>query len=149
MIAERRANGCDGRTDFLSRLMLARDEEGMGMSDRQLRDETLTLLLAGHETTALALSWTFHLLGQDAEIRQRLAAEIRDVAGDRVVTVDPRICIGQRFAMIEAMLILATIAQRFDAKWLPERPVIPFPSITLRPKGGVWVRLSGDSGSLH
>ena len=53
----------------------------------------------------------------------------------------PRICIGQRFAMIEAMLLLTTIAQRFSAVWLSDRRVTPFPSITLRPKGGVWLRI--------
>jgi cytochrome P450 len=54
----------------------------------------------------------------------------------------PRICIGQRFAMIEAVLILATIGRRFSFTWQRDRPVTPFPSITLRPKGGVWVRLN-------
>ena len=53
----------------------------------------------------------------------------------------PRICIGHRFAMMEAVLILATMAQRFSMEWQSDRPVTPFPSITLRPKGGVWVRL--------
>ena len=63
----------------------------------------------------------------------------------------PRICIGQRFAMIEAVLILATIAQRFSFTWQSDRPVTPFPSITLRPKGGVWVRLNERAGAkaLH
>ena len=54
----------------------------------------------------------------------------------------PRICIGNRFAMMEAMLILATIVQRFRLEWLCDRPVVPFASITLRPQGGVWVRLA-------
>jgi cytochrome P450 len=239
MIAERRTNGYADRIDFLSRLMLARDEKGMGMSDRQLRDETLTLLLAGHETTALALSWTFYLLGQHPEVGRKVAEEVLELAGDHDVTVDdmanlkvtesvileamrlyppawaigrenvapfalrgytftpgttilivpwalhrdarhfaepeefkperwldglarrlpryaympfgggPRICIGQRFAMIEATLILATIAQRFGVEWQRDKPVTPFPSITLRPKGGVWVRLSDQRRRLH
>jgi cytochrome P450 len=51
----------------------------------------------------------------------------------------PRICIGNRFAMMEAILITATIAQRFRLEGQNDRPVIPFPSITLRPGGGVWV----------
>jgi cytochrome P450 len=51
----------------------------------------------------------------------------------------PRICIGNRFAMTEAILITATIAQRFRLEGQNDRPVIPFPSITLRPRGGVWV----------
>jgi cytochrome P450 len=61
----------------------------------------------------------------------------------------PRICIGQRFAMIEATLILATIAQRFGVEWQRDKPVTPFPSITLRPKGGVWVRLSERRAQLN
>jgi cytochrome P450 len=51
--------------DLLSMLMQARDENGQAMSDRQLRDEIVTLLLAGHETTALALSWASYLLGNN------------------------------------------------------------------------------------
>ena len=54
----------------------------------------------------------------------------------------PRLCIGSRFAMMEAVLLLAAIAQRFHLSLVPERPVTLFPSITLRPKDGVWVRLS-------
>jgi cytochrome P450 len=53
----------------------------------------------------------------------------------------PRICIGNRFAMMEAVLILATVAQQFRLECHPDRPVQPKPSITLRPGGGVWVRL--------
>jgi cytochrome P450 len=53
----------------------------------------------------------------------------------------PRICLGQRFAMMEAMLVLATMLQRMDATWEGERPITPQPSITLRPKGGVWLRV--------
>src|SRR5262249_39384627 len=52
----------------------------------------------------------------------------------------PRICIGNRFAMMEAVLILATVASRFRLEWQKDRVVAPFPSITLRPKDGIWVR---------
>lgn len=86
IIAERRQTGYEHRTDFLSRLMAARDENGNGMSDQQLRDEAITLLLAGHETTALALSWTFLLLGQHPEVHHRLAEEIDKTVGERPVT---------------------------------------------------------------
>jgi cytochrome P450 len=231
IIAERRANGFANRNDFLSRLMAARDENGQTMSDRQLRDEAVTLLLAGHETTALTLSWTWYFLGQHPEIDRRIAAEIAEIVGDRPVTVDdlpklkftesvileamrlyppawtigresldefelggykfkagttvfmspwvlhrdpryfedpetfrpdrwmsdlarrlpryaympfgggPRICIGQRFAMIEATIILVTMAQQFSIELQRDHTVTPFPSITLRPKGGVWARL--------
>jgi cytochrome P450 len=54
--------------DLLSRLMLARHEDGTRMSDRQLRDEVMTLYLAGHETTSLTLSWTWYLLAQHRRV---------------------------------------------------------------------------------
>jgi cytochrome P450 len=231
MIAERRASGVESRTDFLSRLMAARDDAGRPVSDKLLRDEAITFLLAGHETTALALSWTWFLLGQHPDAETRLAAEIGEVLGDRPATADdiprlkftesvvteamrlrppawaigrestqavelagysvpegttflivpwvlhrdrryfdepetfrperwmgnlarelprfaympfgggPRVCIGQRFAMMEAILVLTTMAQRFSMEWQKDRTVKPFPSITLRPNGGVWLRI--------
>jgi len=221
--------------DLLSILMSARDETGQPMPDRQLRDEAVTLLLAGHETTALALSWTFYLLGRHPDVDAELAAEVQSVLNDREATVDdlprltftehvvteamrlyppawffgrealhdcevggyptragttvlvspwvlhrdprfydapdafrpgrwsndlarklprfaympfgggPRICIGNRFAMMEAVLILATVIQRFRLEWQSDRPVVPRPSITLRPQGGVWVKLLARS----
>jgi len=82
IIAQRRASAEDPG-DLLSMLMQARDEEGRGMTDRQLRDETLTLLLAGHETTAVALTWTWYLLAQHPEVLRRLRAELEEVLGDR------------------------------------------------------------------
>ncbi len=218
--------------DLLSMLLESRDEAGRGMSDRQLRDEAITILLAGHETVALALSWTWYLLSQHPTAEQQLVDELRRVLGDRLPCVSdlpalrytervikeamrlyppvysfgreavddceiggyavpagttlfmspwvmhrhpryfeqpdaflperwdgdlverlpkfayfpfgggPRLCIGSRFAMMEAVLLLAAIAQRFHLSLVPERPVTLFPSITLRPKDGVWVRLS-------
>jgi cytochrome P450 len=238
MIAERRTSGLENRDDCLSRLMAARDEAGRPMSDTLLRDQAITLLLAGHETTALALSWTWFLLGQHPDAEARIAAEIAQVLGDRPATADdiprlkftesvvmeamrlfppawaigresaqqvelggysfpagttilispwvlhrdpryfsepeafrperwmgnlarelprfaympfgggPRICIGQRFAMIEAILVLATMAQRFSIEWQARRKVAPFPSITLRPDGGVWVKIK-ERRTLH
>ena len=75
MIEERRKSGVD-RGDLLSMLLLAQDEEGGGgMSDRQVRDEAMTLFLAGHETTANALSWTWYLLAQHPDVEQRLHDE--------------------------------------------------------------------------
>ena len=77
LIAERRASG-DDRGDLLSMLLLAHDTEGdgTGMSDLQLRDEAMTLLLAGHETTANLLAWSFYLLSQHPEAEAKLHAEI-------------------------------------------------------------------------
>jgi len=75
--------------DVLSRLLLAKDEEtGLGMDDQQLRDEIVTLLLAGHETTSNALSWTWYLLAQHPAVEQRLHAELDEVLGGHVPTVE-------------------------------------------------------------
>ncbi len=64
-------------------LLAVRDEEtGEGMDDEQLRDEVLTLILAGHETTANALAWTWYLLGQHPEVERNLHAELDEVLGD-------------------------------------------------------------------
>ncbi len=231
IIHERQDDPAD-RGDLLSMLMQARDDQGRPMSHRQLRDELVTLFLAGHETTAIALSWTFYLLSQHPEVEAELVAELGTVLGGRPPTVDdlgrlkvtemvvqeslrlyppafvigreavadceiggyrvprgsvvfisqwvlhrdpryfdrpaeflpqrwadglserlpryvympfgggPRICIGNRFAMLEAMLLLATIAQKYRMSWQRERPLRPFLSITLRPRGGVPMRLS-------
>jgi len=88
LIAQRRAEGRD-TGDVLSMLLLARDEEdGAGLTDRQVRDETMTLIAAGHETTANALAWTFYLLARNPGPRDRLLAELRDVLGGRPPAVD-------------------------------------------------------------
>lgn len=88
IIQERRLHPAD-QGDFLSMLLLAQDEEtGYRMNDRQVRDQVLTLLLAGHETTAKALSWTFYLLTQHSEVEDRLAAELVAVLNGRPPTVD-------------------------------------------------------------
>jgi cytochrome P450 family 135 len=75
-IAERRATGVDGREDILSLLIAARFEDGEAMSDRELRDQLVTLLLAGHETTATALAWTLDLLVRHPAALARLTAEV-------------------------------------------------------------------------
>jgi cytochrome P450 len=230
IIAERQADADVDRGDLLSMLMLARDDDGKPMTAKQLRDEVITLLLAGHETTALALSWTWYLIAQHPEADAKLAAELRDVLGGRAPAAGdlprlryteqvvmeamriyppawgfgrealadfeiggytisagttvvispwvshrnpryfadpaafrperwdndfaatlprfayipfgggPRICVGNRFAMMEAVLILATVAQRFQMALASDQPVVPQPSITLRPQGGVWIK---------
>ncbi len=83
MIAERRANPGE-HLDLLGLFMDAVDEEGQGMSDRQLRDEALTMLTAGHETTAMALTWTLYLLAQHPAVARQLEAEV-DALGDKDV----------------------------------------------------------------
>jgi cytochrome P450 len=229
-VAERRADPRD-RGDLLSMLLAARDEDGRGMSDTQLRDEVVTIFLAGHETTAIVLSWAWYLLARHPEMEGRLGAELDAVLGGRAPTADdlpqlvyaeqvvkeamrlyppayvigreavaeceiggwrvpagatifisqwamhrdprffadpeafrperwtkeleetlpryaylpfgggPRVCIGNRFAMMEAVLLLATVAQRFRLQLASAEEIQPFPSVTLRPTGGVPVRL--------
>jgi cytochrome P450 len=97
LIRARRAEPED-RGDLLSMILNAVDSEagaghGQGMSDRQARDELVTLFLAGHETTAIALSWTFYLLSQNPDARRRLESELDGVlgapgAGARLPTMD-------------------------------------------------------------
>ena len=88
MIEERRRTGRD-YGDLLSMLLLAQDEEdGGGMTDKQVRDEALTLFLAGHETTATALTWTWYLLSQNPEAERRLHEEIDRVLNGRVPGFD-------------------------------------------------------------
>ena len=231
IIRQRRAGGED-TGDLLSMLMAARDEDGSGMTDRQLRDEILTFLLAGHETTAVSLSWTWYLLSQHPEVEQKLREELTQVLGGRAPRLEdlprlpytdkvvkesmrlyppawslartvtkevelggyrlpvganvvmsqwilhrdprffeqpeqfnpdrwtaeaaqrlprfayfpfgggPRLCIGASFAMMEANLLLAAIAQRFQLRLAPGHSVAALPSITLRPRYGMRMTLS-------
>ena len=80
MIAERRATG--PRDDLLS-LLLAAQEDGAGMTDTQVRDEAVTLFLAGHETTSNALTWTWWQLSRHPEVEARVHAELDEVLGER------------------------------------------------------------------
>jgi cytochrome P450 len=84
MIEEHRSSGRD-QGDLLSMLIMARDEEDQGarMTDGQIRDEAITIFLAGHETTALALTWTWYLLSQHPEVERRVRQELREVLGNR------------------------------------------------------------------
>jgi cytochrome P450 len=232
MIAVRRQRGED-RGDLLSILLQARDaDDGTRMTDRQVRDEVMTLFMAGHETTAVALSWTWYLLAQHPEVEARLIEELRAVLGGRAPTAadlprlpytemvvtesmrlyppayalgrqaasatevaghplragvivilptyvvqrdprwfeepeafrparweddggrrlpryayfpfggGPRLCIGNGFAMMEACLLLAAIAQRFRLALVPGQRVTPTPYVTLRPEPGLRMRLA-------
>jgi cytochrome P450 len=225
-IDERRRTGED-RGDLLSMLMAAQDDDnGSGMSDKQLHDEAMTVFGAGHETTSGALTWTLYLLSQHPEIEAKLHEEVDRLNGraptfadlpnlpysDMVVKeamrlfppawgvtrepiedvtpggyavkkgavvfiniygihrderffpnperfmperfspeneksipkyaylpfgAGPRVCIGNMFAMMEARLILATIAQRFKLALAPGQQVAPERVFTLRPKFGM------------
>ena len=84
LIAERRASGKDAG-DLLSMLLLAQDEsDNAHMTDKQVRDEALTLLIAGHETTANALTWTWYLLSQNPDVEARMHAEIDSALGGEI-----------------------------------------------------------------
>lgn len=226
MIAERRASGDQG--DLMSMLLAARDEDdGTGMTDLQLRDEAVTLFLAGHETTANALTWTWMLLAQHPEIEAKFHEELDRVLGGRPPTPDDyaqltytrqvlaesmrlyppvwafarqavadttlggypipagsqviisshvvhhnpklfpdpkrfdperfseansagrhkfayfpfgggrRLCIGEGFAWMEGVLVLATIGQRWKFRLPEDFHLVRDPHITLRPLGGL------------
>lgn len=210
-------------TDLLGLLIAVRDADtGASMSRRQLRDEAMTIFLAGHETTANLLAWAWVLLGQHTAVRNTIYHEVAHVLqGRRPTAADypqliqtqkllqetlrlyppawvilrtaladdavrghhipagttllispyllhhhphywhnptsfdlergrpshkfafipfgagPRLCIGKHFALMEATLIIATIAQRFDLHLLPNCAIEPETAVTLRPKYGV------------
>jgi cytochrome P450 len=229
LIAERRASGYD-TGDLLSMLLLSQDEggdsgkSGCGLSDKQVRDEALTLLLAGHETSANALTWTWYLLSQNPDAEAKLHAELDHVLGGRLPTLDDlpqlrytegvfaeslrlyppawaigrrakqdfsvgeyiiparsivlmspwvvhrdarwfsdplkfaperwqsgeiesrpkfsyfpfgggaRVCMGERFAWMEGILVIAALAARWRLRMAPGQPVETKARITLRPK---------------
>jgi cytochrome P450 len=230
MIARRREERDRVPHDLLQMLLEARDDDGSMMSDAQLKDEVMTLFLAGHETTANTLSWTFMLLSQNPEVEERLRAELAEVLQgqlptaadmarlplhthviqealrlyppvwslgrkaleddvvdgyrvekDSLVFLSPftlhrlpsiwpeperfnpyrwantgesreggrprgaylpfstgaRKCIGDMFAMMEAVLMLATFLQRVRLRLVPGAHVEVEPVITLRPRNGV------------
>jgi cytochrome P450 len=229
IIRERRAGGMG--EDLLSDLLRAQDLDGSSMTDQQLRDEVMTMLLAGHETTALALSWAWFLLATHPEEQAKLHLEVDQVLGGRcpqasdvphlsytnmivretmrlyppawVITRSaaeevevhgytlpagsnviispwvthhderffpaaeefrperwaapaveelpkfgyfpfgggPRACIGNNFALMEAAVFLASVAQRFEISLAHGAKIEILPSITLRPAHGVKVRL--------
>ncbi len=87
IIDERRRSGKD-EGDLLSMLLNAHDEDGSQMSNSQLRDEVMTIFLAGHETTALTLSWAWYLLAQNPEAEKKFHAELAEVLGGRAPTME-------------------------------------------------------------
>jgi cytochrome P450 len=87
-LARRRAAGTEGRVDVLALLLEARDEDGLPMSDRELRDELVTMLLAGHETTATTLAWVLRYVSERRDVLERMRAEVAAVFPDGVV--EPR-----------------------------------------------------------
>lgn len=85
MIDERRASS-EEKGDLLSILLRTRAEDGTGMSDEQIRDEVVTLYVAGHETTATALTWVWYLLARHVEIYQKVQQEVDRVLQGRIPT---------------------------------------------------------------
>jgi cytochrome P450 len=238
IIHERHADHAD-RTDLLSTLLHAQDEDGRQMTDRQLRDEVMTLFLAGHETTAVALAWTWYLLSQHPAEEARLVTELEAVLGGRPPTVvdlprllyaesvvkeslrlyppvwafarvavrdceiggypvragtsiamsqwlmhrdgryfyrpdeflperwtdefvrqlprfaffpfsgGPRVCIGSSFAMMESVLLLATMAQQFRLTLAPGYCVELWPTVTLHPRHGMPMVITRRDDLLH
>ena len=231
IIERHRRDGANG-DDLLGMLLAARDADtDRAMDDRQLRDEVVTFLVAGHETTAVALAWTWYLLATHEDVERRLAGEIAEVLEGRpptlpdlsrlrytrmvleesmrlyppawavsrqsfaddevrgvrmpagtVVTLSPYVthrnpdfweaperfdperfspgrsagrpeyayfpfgggprgCVGNQFAMLEAQLVLATVAQKFRLRVVPGQVVEPDPILTLRPRYGIRVVL--------
>ena len=86
IIAERRRSGRD-EGDLLSMLLNSQEEDGRGLTDQQVRDEVLTLFLAGHETTGHALAYTWHLLAQHPEVAEKMRGEIAEVLGEGTPTM--------------------------------------------------------------
>ncbi|MFO0699558.1 MAG: cytochrome P450 [Nitrospira sp.] len=85
LIRERRRSS-EQHDDVLSLLLAARDHDGRPLSEREIRDELMTFLLAGHETTANALTWTWWLLSQNRSVREQLTREVNEILGDRLPT---------------------------------------------------------------
>ena len=122
LIEERRRSPSD-RGDLLSMLLLAHDTEGDGggMTDLQLRDEAMTIFLAGHETTANALTWTWYLLSQHPEVERRFHAEVDTALGGRAPTAD------DLAALPYTRMVLAESMRLYPPAWIVGRRALgPF-----------------------
>jgi cytochrome P450 len=234
IIAQRRRENTPHK-DLLSMMLHAVDEDGSQMTDEQLADEARTFLLAGHETTAISLSWSFYLLATHPEIQAALGRELDHVLAGRLPTADdvpnlplaervvleamrlfppaftigrepvedfqlgpykvkagttifmsqwvmhrddryyenpekfdpdrwlpersvgrpkmayfpfgggPRVCIGNTFAMLESILVLATVASAWSMSLVPNQEIRLSPVLTLRPRKGIQVILERRS----
>lgn len=231
IIRQRRADRRD-TGDVVSMLLKAQDDDGATMTDKQVRDEIMTLFAAGHETTMNALSWTWYLLSEHPDVEAKLREELQRVLNGRTPTVDdlpqlvytdmvlkesmrlyppawtigrravddfevdgyklpkgqmlllsqwvihrmpqlwgedvlefkperfdpehpqevpqgayfpfglgPRMCIGMPFAQMEARLVLATVAQQYRLRLVPNWPVVPQARVTIRPRYGLRMQL--------
>ncbi len=121
IIAQHRRSQADGNPDIdlLSMLMSVRDSEtGAGLDDTQLRNETITFLLAGHETTANALTWTFYLISRHPEVEQRLLTELDEVLGGKTPTLEDVSKLRYTKSVIQESMRL------YPPIWIIERRVI-------------------------
>jgi len=119
MITDRRAGPeHDGQQDLLDMLLAARDEDGHPMDEQQVRDELMTFMLAGHETTSNALSWTLMLLSQHPEARERLEAEVDHVLSGRPATADDASKLEWTSAVIDESMRLYPPAWMFEREAL-------------------------------
>ena len=134
MLHERRASGVD-HGDLLSMLLLAQDTEGdgEGLTDQQIRDEVVTIFLAGHETTASALTWSWYLLAQHPEAQQRLHAELDAVLGDRPPGLDDLPHLPYTSGVFAEALRLYPTAAMIFRRALEDHPVGEY----MIPKGGI------------
>jgi len=238
-IVETRRRSGERRNDVLDALLAATDDDGSKMDDKQLRDEVVTLFLAGHETTALALTHALYFVAKHPEVERKLRAELDDVLGGRLPTQadvarlvycdrvikeamrltppawvtgreiakdltiggrplakgtqvivsqwvvhrdprwwpnpeafdpdrfepekvkarprfsyfpfggGPRVCVGNHFAMMEAILMLAIVMQRFEVELLPFEQLTFSPSVTLRPAGRGLRAVVKKRGAAH
>lgn len=114
LVAKRRREGGD-RGDLLSMLIAARDEDGSSLSDADVASEALTILLAGHETTALTLTWAWALMHQQPRVAEALAAEAHEVLGDRELRVEdlPRLTYCER--------VVKETLRLYPAAWTGDR----------------------------
>ncbi|MBD2059404.1 cytochrome P450 [Oculatella sp. FACHB-28] len=117
-IEERRVSETEGRTDVLSLMLSARDENGQAMTDDELRDELLTILFAGHETTATTLAWAFYQIHQQSNVREKLLKELDSI--------------GEASPMKIAQLSYLTAVCQETLRMYPVLPII-FPRIAKSP----------------
>jgi cytochrome P450 len=115
MIETRRREGED-KGDLLSMLLLAVDEaDGGQMTNQQVMDEAMTLFIAGHETTANALTWAFYLLAQHPQVEERLRQEIRDAVGDAPITLK------DLARMPYALMVVNEVLRMYPPAWTSMR----------------------------
>ncbi|MEZ4836005.1 MAG: cytochrome P450 [Caldilineaceae bacterium] len=147
IIAQRRATGED-HGDLLSMLLAARDEDGHPMPEDQLLDECVTLFVAGHETTAAALTWAWYLLAQHPHVTARLRADVEQVLGGRQIAFDDLPQLPYLEAVVKETLRLyppafgfgRQVQQPFDAlgHHFPRKAVLMFSSYATHHRPDLW-----------